>query len=193
MGDRNVIENRGSAFREGEAIGGRLQEMKGTILRESKEMMYTLEFLRKRPFHAKIVPPIPHPSHRKLVNAGIQAGDPIVPSSIDDAHDGAQTSKVEGDAQLPLSRRELGDVFSALDEDGDGLVSHSQFIEKLKREKSLARRMGLGSSSKRVAEEAARLWDCKYGRQVVSGRDVPFPLPPQMVTCNAWPMRRPTC
>lgn len=145
------------------------------IAGQSTEMEAAFAFLRRRPLHAKLVPhlpPLPHGcGHAKphlLEGVGQDGGgvrlDPAVPSCLDDPEDGSQTGTVRGGRQSRLSRGELEAIFGAIDVVNVGYITHAQFIEGLKRNRGIAQRLGLGMSSRKVVDEAKRLWDCKYGR-----------------------------
>ena len=72
-----------------------------------------------------------------------------MPSCLEEASDGAQTGSSSGMQQSRHSVAELEAIFAELDEDGDGLITHGEFLETVRRKRHIGVKMGLGISSER--------------------------------------------
>jgi len=154
---------RGRALAQGD---GRKGDMGKGIAGQSREMEEAFSFLRRRPLHSKLVPRLPPPRHRapssesSPLNAGDLGAvlkqesnrgkeDPAMPSCLEEASDGAQTGSSCGMRQFRHSAAELEAIFAELDEDGDGLITHGEFLETVRRKRHIGVKMGLGISSER--------------------------------------------
>jgi hypothetical protein len=135
---------------------------------QSREMEETFSFLRRRPLHSKLVPWLPPPRHRaptsdssppnpgdlsavlNLKQEGNRGKeDPAMPSCLEEASDGAQTGSSCGMRQFRLSLPEVEAIFAELDEDEDGVITHGEFLETVRRKRHIGVKMGLGISSER--------------------------------------------
>lgn len=131
------------------------------IAGQSREMEETFYFLRRRPLHSKLVPHLPPRNRATDVSNGVDRGtmikeerggeeeDPAMPSCLEEAADGAQSGSSHGARQSHLSLPELEAIFAEHDEDGDGIITHSGFLETARRKRHISVKMGLGISSER--------------------------------------------